>query len=309
MGRGARRPWAWVLAGVVLASLGCGGAPQSRYAGDREAAPVQAEPAAPPAGGGAAAEKGAAAAVPRKIIYNADLWIVVKELAAAEERLRQLVKDQGGFVAAAESSGATGARRTAMWRVRLPADRLDDFVAAVADLGVPERSKRDSQDVTEEYYDLEDRIKNKKAEQETLRGYLADKKATSKLEEILAVERELSRVRGELDGMEGKLRRLKDLTALATVTVHLQEIKDYVPPQAPTFRSRAGATLAGSFEMLVRFGEGVALFAVALVPWLPLLAAAGLVIGFALRRVRRRRRAAREVPDVEPVDEGGPGRS
>jgi hypothetical protein len=294
---------------VVLSLLGCGGsALKESLPGDALEDRADAVAAAPIAGEPRPEQKPErAAGLPRKIIYNADLWVVVKDVATAEERLRQLVKEHGGFVAAAESSGASGSRRTGMWKVRLPADRLEDFVAAAQDLGVPERSKRDSQDVTEEYYDLEDRIKNKKAEQEALRGYLADKKATSKLEEILAVERELSRVRGELDGMEGKLRRLRDLSALATVTVHLQEIRDYVPPQAPTFRSRAGTVLADSFNLLVRFGEGVALLAVALVPWLPLLAVAGLIFGFIGRRFRRRDAARREIPSVEAVsDEDGP---
>src|SRR5436309_3301054 len=80
-----------------------------------------------------------------------------------------------------------------------------------------------------------DAIKKKRMEMETLRTYLQEKKATTQLEGILTIEKELSRVRGELDQLEGRLRRLKDLSALATATVTLQEKKDYEPEQAGTF--------------------------------------------------------------------------
>jgi hypothetical protein len=298
------RPWQLVFVAALLVGVGCDSSPTPEYRSaskpNPDAAfggphPADEAPAAPPAGQDrqplakkgaekaavpAAGERGPAQApnapagpVSRKIVYNANVGLVVSDIDKAEGDLKAVVKDLDAFIASSEMTGSVGSPRSGHWRVRVPVDRFDSFMTAVVKLGVPERNKADSQDVTDEYYDLEDRIKNKKLEQETLRGYLQEKKATSKLEEILTIEKELSRVRGELDQMEGKLRRLKDLSSLATVDVAMREVKDYEPPQAPTFGGSVRGTFSHSIDLLVRFGQGVVIVAVALAPWLAALAA------------------------------------
>ena len=68
---------------------------------------------------------------------------------------------------------------------------------------------------------------------------------------------ELSRVRSEIERMQGRLRALSNLTSLATVTVTASEIKGYVPPQAPTLATRISRTFAASLETLQQVGEGL----------------------------------------------------
>jgi len=104
----------------------------------------------------------------------------------------------------------------------------DDGYVGVAGLCELQSLSADSQDVTEQYYDLQSRIRNKQTEEARLVRHL--EQSTGKLDEILAVEREVSRVREELERMEGKMRVLQDLTALATVTLHADEIKDLLAP-------------------------------------------------------------------------------
>jgi hypothetical protein len=239
-----------------------------------------------PGGGnaGAAPQQGQARPLPRKIIYNAEVRLVVDDMTRATQDLRFLIKEHDALVATSESGGSSGAPRQGFWRIRVPVERFDSFLEGLVKLGVPQKNRTDSQDVSEEYYDVQDRIKNKQLEQETFRGYLQDKKATSKLDEILSVEKELSRVRGELDQFEGRLRRLKDLTALATVSVTMQEIKDYVPPQAPTFGNQIGTTFSNSVNSLSAFGRGLLLVLVALAPWLPVLAVVVVPVWLVLRR-------------------------
>jgi hypothetical protein len=303
------------LAAAFLISLGCDG--QARR---------EAQPAAAPAGGVAIPmpqqRKGAQdrvadekaepaqdrAKVPvdsarRKIVYNGTVQLIVKDLDEAEGKLRAILKEFGAFVANSELTGSAGSPRSGHWRVRVPVERFEEFMTEIVRLGVPQKNSTDSQDVTDEYYDLEDRIKNKKLELETLREYLKEKRATSKLEEILTIEKELSRVRTELDQLEGKLRRLKDITALATANVTLQEVKDYVPPQAPTFTGSVQGTFADSIDLLLRFGRGVALVAVALAPWLAVL----VVVAVPCWQLGRRYwKKSHEVLTVAPGDEEPP---
>jgi hypothetical protein len=253
---------------------------------------------------GEAAPNPAAGANPqaqRKIIYNGTLESIVKDLDTAGESLQQIVKEHNAIIAQSDVYGSAGQPRRGHWRLRVPADRLDSCVEALVKLGVPQKNSRDSRDVTEEYTDLEARLTNKKKEEATLQGYLADKKAMSKLEDILKIEQELSRVRGEIEQTEGRLRLLANLSALATLDVTMHEVKDYVPPQAPTFGNEVASTFTGSLDLLRRFGEGLVLLGAALVPWLPVIALIILPPVLIARRLLPRRGGVATVLPVEPL--------
>src|SRR5262249_60412343 len=109
---------------------------------------------------------------------------------------------------------------------------------------------------------------------------------TGKLEDILAVERELRRVRGEIEQMQGRLRYLSNMTELSTVTITAIELKNYVPPLSPSFRTEVVRTFQLSVTRLTEFGKAVALVLVALVPWSPLILLLVLFVGWLLRRRR-----------------------
>src|SRR6266480_3149338 len=216
---------------IVLAIAGCGRGSEPARKPASSSMPV-AEPQDQVAKGPFVAQKGEgndvekpakgeearpAEVVARRIIHNADVSLVVQDFDAANEQLLLLVKSQQGFVAKSEVAGSAGAPRSGHWRIRLPVDHYQDFLSALVKLGVPEKNTTDSQDVTDEYYDVEARIKNKKVEEERLLKHL--EKSTGKLEEILAVETEISRVRGEVERLQGRLRVLANQTELTTVTV------------------------------------------------------------------------------------------
>jgi hypothetical protein len=256
--------------------------------------------AAPPQG------KAAAKPVARKIVYTADVQIVVNDLAQAEQRLTKVVQQHDGYIAQSDLSGTAGQSRRGQWRIRVPVARFQSCLAELLQLGAPQKNGTDSKDVSEEYYDLEARVKNLKVEEARLQGYLEDKKATSKLEDILAIERELTRVRGEIEQSEGRRRMLGNLAELATISLALWEKKDAAPPEPtpepPTFISQVAGTFTGSVGVLRDFGKGLVLVAAALAPWLPLLALVTLVL---VLLVRRWRPARPPVAAVLPANASG----
>ncbi len=221
--------------------------------------------------------------VPRKIIYNAQVDLVVENVATTGTELLRLVKEDGGYLSETEVHSYTHLRRSAMWKVRIPVDKFDDFLKSVERLGEVSRNQLDSQDVTQEYYDVEARISNKQQEEKRLLKHLAD--STGKLEDILAVERELSRVRGEIEQSQGRLRYLANQTALSTVTIQASEIKDYTPPVAPTFAAMIGRTFGQSVATLTTFGKNLVLVVVAVAPWLPLVLIAFVLLRWVARRL------------------------
>jgi hypothetical protein len=234
-------------------------------------------------------------AIKRKIIYTAELSLVVEDLNKAEDALLALVDKYQGLVARSSITGSTGEPRQGRWRLRVPVERMRPFLRGVLQLGVPETNSTDSEDVTGRFYDLEATIKNYKAEEEALRKLL--EKFTEKKEEWATLRRELRDLRGEIEKLQGEHKRLADLTALTTVNVTLREIKNYVPPQAPpppTFGSTLGSTFSDSVGALVSFFKGVVLCAVAVAPWLPLVGIV-LVPVWVIRR-RLKRRPANEPP-------------
>ena len=96
----------------------------------------------------------------------------------------------------------------------------------------------------------------------------------------------MSRVRGEIEQLEGTLQKLANLTSLTTVTVIVEERKNYVPPSAPTFANTAGRTFHNSADALVGFLKAIVLVAVAIVPWLPLVIVALAVAWLLARRLQ-----------------------
>jgi hypothetical protein len=230
--------------------------------------------------------------VVRKIIYNAEVSVVVEDFAKAEPQIGRLVEAAGGYIAELNVTGSPGSWRSARWRVRVPVERFEAFIDDIKELGELERNQRTSEDVTDNYYDTEARIKNKQVEEETLVGILKDR--GGKLEDVLKVEIELSRVRGEIEQLQGRLRVLTNLSALTTVTINVRERDKFepAPPAAPDFATLIGRTFRQSVDRLVDLGKAVVLFGVALAPWVPLIIVGVLLLWFLSRRAGRLARRA-----------------
>ena len=223
----------------------------------------------------------------RKIIYEAEVTLVVDDVSTVHTEIGNLVKQFGGYVAEESIDGNTGLQRTGRWRVRVPVGGFDSFIDSVTKLGVAEHRQTRSQDVTEEFVDLHARITNEKRLEERILKLLEDPEG--KIKEVIAVEQELARVRGSIEQMEGRLRYLTNRTELTTVSINAREERDYVPPEAPTFAGRIQSAWSNSLFGLRSFGENLAVAAVSASPWI-VVVGAFLVPGLwaVKRRVRPR---------------------
>ncbi|MFO0959003.1 MAG: DUF4349 domain-containing protein [Isosphaeraceae bacterium] len=274
---------------LIFSMCGCGapeGASYPYYAAERAAidqAPQAGSAESPP-------PTQESAAVPRKIIYTADLDLVVEDFDAIEDAVPRLVAESGGYVSHQDINGTAGSLRRGSWTVRVPIEKFDTFLRQATALGEAQRSKLDTKDVTEQYFDTEGRLKNKAVQEQRLRAILEER--TGKLEDVLAVEKELARVRGEIEQLEGSLRLLTNLSSLTTITITITQRRDYNPPAAPDFATRIGRTFADSLETLRKTGEAVVLTLVAIAPWIPVLLVAALML-WAARYLLGRRRATR----------------
>ncbi len=210
--------------------------------------------------------------IERKIIYTAEVDLVVENFDPVPEQVNALVKQYGGYVARSEVTGSEGYQRTGQWTLRVPVENYEQCLSAARGLGEVRSVSSDSSDVSEEFYDIEARLRNKRDEEARLRRHLEE--STGKLEDILAVEREISRVREEIERMEGRLRVLSDLTSLTTIVLRVQEIRDYVPEEAPTYATRVRRAFSLSISSLVSTAQAVSIAAVAAAPWIPVVVVA-----------------------------------
>lgn len=218
----------------------------------------------------------------RKIIYTAEIELVVEDFAGVPERLIELVKKSDAYIADSSLAGSAGENRRGTWKIRVPVARFEEFVGAAKGLGELVRVDTTSRDVSEEYYDVDARIRNKSKEEQRLLKLLEER--PGKLEDVMAIERELSRVREEIERMQARLRLLTDLVSMTTIELTIVEIRDYQPPEAPTLATRIRRSFEGSLAALQSTGEGLLIGAVAAAPWLPVIAVGLCPFYFIVRR-------------------------
>ena len=186
--------------------------------------------------------------------------------------------------------------------MRIPVSDFEDFLAATNDLGEVRNKSRESQDRTIKFYDLQEDIKNKLSEEIGLRKLQEEDRGS--LPDVLAVAREVSRVRGEINILEGHMRQLKDLISLTTVTLRVHELNVYVPEHAPEFGTRVERSWKGSLKSLRDFGASCVVWLVAAGPWLVVIGLPVLVsYKVARHRSRRRKKRRASSPSAPPVDD------
>ena len=165
---------------------------------------------------------GAAARVdPDMVIRSGQASVQVDSLDVAVARVRQLAQRVGGSIANASLQSGRDQVRAATLEIRVPAPRFDELVAGLAPFGKVETVNVSAQEVGEEFVDLSARVANARRLEARLIELLATR--TGKLSDVLTVERELARVREEIERYEGRLRYLQVRSAVSTLAVTVHE--------------------------------------------------------------------------------------
>lgn len=164
------------------------------------------------------------------IIRTGVAGIEVDSLDVAIARVRALAQRVGGFVANTSVEGGKDQLKSASLEVKVPSDRFDEALAGLAPIGRVESVNVNAQDVGEEYVDIAARVENARRLEARLIALLANR--TGKLQDVLSVERELARVREEIERYEGRLRFLRARVALSTLTIAVHEKAPIIVPVA-----------------------------------------------------------------------------
>ncbi|HVF39431.1 MAG TPA: DUF4349 domain-containing protein [Gemmatimonadaceae bacterium] len=225
--------------------------------------------------------QGASEIAPTMLIRSGSASIEVDRLDPAIVKVRQLATQLGGYIANSSISGGRDQMRSATLEMKIPAARYDQAITGLGGIGKVEAVNTSVEDVGEEYVDLTARVTNAKRLEERLVGLLATR--TGKLEDVLAVERELARVREEIERFEGRMRFLRTRAAVSTLSVTVHE-------PAPILGQMPGENpIVGALKQAWRNFVGFIAAMIASLGILIPLAALGVVGWIIFRRIRRSR--------------------
>lgn len=229
----------------------------------------------------------------RRIIYTAHIEMTVDDFSVFERNVADVISKHDGFAAERTTDRRHGDHRDGNWVIRVPVHNYDAFLTGLDALGFAKSRSETSDDVTEAYVDLEARISNQRKLEQRMIAMVDER--PGKLSELLEIERELSRVREEIERMEGRMRVLADQTSLATVHLRVSEEATYEPPTAPTLGERVASAWGGSLASIQSFASGLLVIAVAIAPWCVILSPSVFVayrIGGRIRTAFQRRFSA-----------------
>jgi hypothetical protein len=153
--------------------------------------------------------------VARKLIRSGQITISLADLEGATDAVERIVTEAGGYVEQSHVAEESRARL----QCRVPAARLEATMDAIGALGDERYRSVSAEDVTEEYADLEAHLRNDRALRDRLRKLLDH---ATKVEDVLAIEKELNRVQSGIEAMEGRLERLASQVELSALSVTLE---------------------------------------------------------------------------------------
>jgi peptidoglycan hydrolase CwlO-like protein len=235
----------------------------------------------------------------RKIVMVSTVSVGVKDVAQAFEDVGNIATVDGGFLASS-SFGHDGDGETASVTIRVPSDKYPDALARVRKLGDVQNEKSDSNDVTQDYTDLQSRLHSLQA---ALQQYLSFLDRAGDIGQVLQVQDRINQTQAEIEQTQGRINLLDNQTDLATITVHLAPVVPAKPePKGGSDNPLDVAADAfwQSIEVLKGIATGVLVVA-AFSWWLLPLAGAGLYFGRKQVRADRARAAVAPPPTAPSV--------
>ena len=240
-------------------------------------------------GAGAPADERPSKPAERKLVRSAEIQLEVESHAEARARIDAALQRAGGYIADARVEHADGSVVFAQLSLRVPASALDAFLAELTALGTVQSEQLHSNDITDVYFDTAARLTNARKLEERLLQFAGDR--TSDVKGLLEVERELSRVREEIETLQARVTGYDRSVAFSAVSLTLTS-RDRVSMAGPMGLSdRLRHAFVDSCHALGAAGRGVLVVLAFLAPWLPLIGVAFFVV---LRLTRRSKLVPRQ---------------
>jgi anti-sigma factor RsiW len=223
------------------------------------------------------------------IARTVSLTLVVKDVPAARAELERLLAHYQGYAAQLTVNTPEGGARSFQASLRVPAQELATALAELRALGHVENESQAGEEVTQQHADLVARLQNSRETEQRLKDILTQR--TGKIEDVLQVEEEIARVRGEIEGMEADQKTLEHRVDFASVDLQMSEV---FKAQLGTPSASVGNQMRNAFVSGLR-GAGASLLGVvlfveeagpAILVWVVLLGGPGWLLWRRYRRMQ-----------------------
>jgi len=219
----------------------------------------------------------------RKVVQNAEVSLKVQDVAVAADKITDLNQTNGGYVINSHIY-RNGEQISADLTLKTPEQKLSSFIASIAKFGEVTDKLVSSEDVTEEYYDAEARLKVMRAKEERLLSLL-DKAGS--ITDIISIENELGQTRSEIEVLTGRLKYLTNAVDYSTVHIALVQA---VPGAIKTPQGTMGKAVQGlisSLNNMINFGSNLIVGLFVVLPWLLLILILVLLFRYFYRRRKK----------------------
>ncbi|GMT49750.1 MAG: hypothetical protein IEMM0008_1289 [bacterium] len=205
--------------------------------------------------------------VSQKLIKKASITLVIKDYTSWKRKLMQFVEIGGAYVSSSRLDVGSNDYKSGTIIIRVPKEQLDGLLDQIKTLGKLLSENVQSDDITGKYIDLKARIDNKKLTETRFREILKGK--APKILDILAVEKELGRIREEIDRMTRQLSRYDQLVDFSTITLYFRE-SEKKRVEGESFWGHLGGNIAWALnrglEGLLSVINGIIIFLIAGIP-------------------------------------------
>ena len=236
--------------------------------------------------GSPTATSGGGAREDRFVITTADFTIQTKTYDAFAAALKADLRAMGGYTNSFDEWNYDSGRRASVV-ARVPSKQLEVFLENLRKNGTVVNESQRNSDVTDEMIETGSRKEALKNEETALLGILEKAK---NVEEIIIVQDRLSNVRAELQAYSQKLQSLQNQVAYSTVNIDVQEVNRITTP-TQKFSALASSGFLGSLREIGQGLRSFALWFIAAIPYLVMLALPAAILVIVIRRARRNRRA------------------
>ncbi len=222
----------------------------------------------------------------RKLIYNLDYTLTVSEPKQAINEIITQTNKLSGYMVESRLSADNGKSTNAHIVVKIPQDKMEQMSVYLESLGTVNNQTTYTDDVTMEYYDTEARLQVLQKEEERMLSFM--EKETATIQDLLAIEREISQVREKRESLQARMNVLKNQTDYSQFNIRLQQSLNEISAPQGTIANAKKALVNSVNSMIKLFNWLIIAFFVVL-PYLVLVA-----LGYYLFRTIRKKRTSKK---------------
>lgn len=228
-----------------------------------------------------------------KLVYTASVTLESEDFEAASDALHQKIASLGGIIVSENAYNLNkkgyGGRSMDM-TVRIPQENYETFLAGLSDICNVAAVNRYVENLTERYYDNENRLKSYRIQEERLFAML--EKAES-VTEMLEIESRLCDVQYQIEALTNTQRTIDNDVRYSTFNLSLAEVKKFTTPEPETFGDKFKEAVGGSVESFGVFSENLLFFFIYVLPYL-LCVAVVVVIVLVIVKVSKKKKEKKQ---------------